>query len=991
MNLLRGMTALLIAGALGHGAQPVVRLYTTEDGLTRNFVSNIRRDSRGRLWFCTLDGLSLFDGSRFSSYTTSDGLPHSVVTDILDAGDGAYWLATGVGLYLFRPRTAAPASFDKVPLAHAGAAANVLFRDASGQVWCGTSQGLERVVTGPWPHGETVRLMVANEGERPHDVRSLAQDKTGSVWIGTGAGLLRYQSGAVTRFGDTCSDHSVRDLLVDRQGILWAGYRNGFGRIDVTRTPVRAVNSCFASGDRRGDVQSLHEGQDGTVWIGALGLSHYRPGGNPPLEFMNAGSLLGTQYIYSLAEDSAGNLWAAVGRNGVMRVLSPRFTHFEETDGLESVRVNTLTEGPDGTLYAVTGVRHTLNRLEGERFRAVDVRPPPLVSDFGPGVQHSALIDTRNEWWIATEQGLLRYPSTVRFEDLAHTAPKAHYGKGAGLPTNSIHRVFEDCGGNIWVGAAATVARWNAATEGWEDFSARIHGVLGHRGSLQSLAEDKAGNLWMGFRTHGLVRYSPGSLQLVSEGLPAGALQALLVDGKGRLWVGSAGGVARIDEPAAEAPRVSYALPAGRLRSPEVFSMAEDKQGRIYMATGKGIDRLDPATGEMVYYNAGIGPPSGETHVLYRDRSGAIWLGSSTGLTRYVPEPESLGPPEPPGIREVRVSGVPVLVSDQGERQVTLAPIAEDSGAIEISFGSVDFSVENRVRYRYRLLPVDTHWRESSGQRTVQYAGLGPNVYGFEVQAIGHAAAIPPAIAVVNFEVRGPLYARWWFLVLLGAAGVAILYAAHAYRLRHQLAMEKMRSQLAADLHDDLGSGLAEIAILTEVAKQQNSTTQLDFVAQRARELRRSMSDIVWSVDPAGDNLAHSIHRCRETAITLLGNIQLEFVAPPDSVTAAIRLTPQQRRQIVLWFKEAATNVARHAGASRVRVEIRNDGGRLAMAIQDDGCGFDAASVSEGNGLRSLRQRAKALRGELILETRPGEGTLAKLIAPLAGNASEEG
>jgi ligand-binding sensor domain-containing protein len=110
------MLVILLAQRLPcRAAQPVVRLFTTEDGLVRNWVTKIRRDSLGRLWFCTVEGLSLFDGQRFANYTTADGLPHRMVNDILEAGNGSYWLSTGAGLYRFRPRTAKPASFERAP------------------------------------------------------------------------------------------------------------------------------------------------------------------------------------------------------------------------------------------------------------------------------------------------------------------------------------------------------------------------------------------------------------------------------------------------------------------------------------------------------------------------------------------------------------------------------------------------------------------------------------------------------------------------------------------------------------------------------------------------------------------------------------------------------------------------------------------------------------------------------------------------------------
>ena len=147
-------------------AEPVVRLFTTEDGLVRNWVTRIRLDSQGRLWFCTVEGLSLFDGQRFANYGTQHGLPHRIVNDIVEAGDGTYWLATQAGLYRFRPRIAQAApSFDPVPLPGGPAArkVSVLLKTAGGEVWSGTEGGLFRVVTGERPHGLPVPLAIPSQ------------------------------------------------------------------------------------------------------------------------------------------------------------------------------------------------------------------------------------------------------------------------------------------------------------------------------------------------------------------------------------------------------------------------------------------------------------------------------------------------------------------------------------------------------------------------------------------------------------------------------------------------------------------------------------------------------------------------------------------------------------------------------------------------------------------------------------------------------------
>ena len=832
---------LLCLAAPAGAEQPVTRLYTTEDGLARNWVLRIRRDNRGRLWFCTVEGLSLFDGEKFSNYTTAQGLPHRIVNDIMDAGDGTYWLATGAGLYRFRPRSTTPAVFEKIPFEGlpAGVEATVLMRARNGELWCGTSGGLARV---PTPGRKELSLAIPGEtpGAR-FTILALAEDGLGSLWIGAGVGLFRYKDGIVTRVNAECPGETrpiVRALLSDR-GILWAGFTLGISRLDLTRDPIRVETQCFNPLDPLAGVQTFHRAADGEIWIGARGLFRRLPGAPKAERFpaFDGASMAGSQYIYDIAEDIGGNRWLAMNI-GVMRILRRGFSLFTEADGLESRYVHSVFTGQDGVLYVVTGPRRTLNRFDGERFHAIVPRVPGSVTSFGSG-EHAVVLQARDgDWWSVTGQGLLRYSGIARADELARRPPSAFYRKGNGLPSDVISRLYQDRNGGIWIGTAG-LTRWDRATGKIENFTEELQHILGGPTAMHSFAEDVAGNVWIGFFPAGLARYRGGHWEAVTDGLPTGAINALIVDHLGRLWVGSGlGGLARIDHPEATAPRFNSYLNGERMRSNHVVQLAEDRSGRIYIAGGRGVDRLDPATGAVLHFAAGSGPPSGETRILHRDRSGAIWFGSSYGLARYFPEPDPTGAPPAPAIREVRVSGVPVLVSDRGEERADIAAFSGGKGSIEIDFGSVDFSVGNRVLYQYRLVPVETEWRPPDTGRSVRYAGLGPNAYRFEVQALSSNGAVNPIAAAVAFRVQGPFWKTWWFFVLAGASSAGLVYSLYLLRLRHLLALERIRAHLAADLHDDLGSGLAEIAILTEVANRRGSAPGLDLVAARARELR---------------------------------------------------------------------------------------------------------------------------------------------------------
>jgi signal transduction histidine kinase/streptogramin lyase len=673
----------------------------------------------------------------------------------------------------------------------------------------------------------------------------------------------------------------------------------------------------------------------------------------------------------------------ALGTLGAARILRSGFTQFDEADGLESKRVQSVFETHDGALLAVSGARHTLNQFDGSRFTGIQP-PAPGIASFGWGEGEVVLEDRRGEWWVATGVGLLRYPKVARLSDLSHTLPKAIYRQEDGLPDIGVTRLFEDSRGDIWIGTGSGVARFRSGAGTLENLSPALRAALGHDSVPHSFTEDRSGALWIGFYQDGLVRYRDGRAEAIRQGLPAGSINSLLIDHAGRLWIASSRqGLARIDDPGATSPAIRGFTEADGVRGQHLFALAEDYSGRIYIAGGNGVDRLDPATGFAYHFTATGGLPAGETHRLFCDRHGQIWFASDFGLARYVPEADSMVPPAPPSIHEVRVSGVTTLVSDEGESQVGLLRLPAGRDSIEITYGSVDFTVGNNLRYRYRLAPGQSEWHAPGTVRTVHYAGIGPGSYRFEVQAVGPTGLPSAGVASVAFRIAAPFWKTWWFIAFAGSSIASLFLMAHFYRVRHLLAVERMRTQLAADLHDDLGAGLTEIAILTEVAKQQNNTRSLDDVAERARELRSAMGDIVWSIDPECDSLEGLIRRWRQAAFTLVGNESLEFLTPPDEETARVPLHPACRRHLLLLFKEALTNVARHSQATRVRIEVGMSPGMLALEVVDDGHGFDPAGVNSGNGLKNMTSRAEAVRGSLQVESIRGKGTRVRLRMPL--------
>ena len=253
------------------------------------------------------------------------------------------------------------------------------------------------------------------------------------------------------------------------------------------------------------------------------------------------------------------------------------------------------------------------------------------------------------------------------------------------------------------------------------------------------------------------------------------------------------------------------------------------------------------------------------------------------------------------------------------------------------------------------------------------------------MRALGAGATASPEVAGVRFVIARPVWQRVPFLALGGAIALAMAYGIHRLRLARLIALEQVRTRIATDLHDDIGSGLTRIAILAEGARRRHKARDpgmsgvLGAIASASRDLIDTTSDIVWAVNPRHDSLGDLTHRMRRFAEETLeeAGFSLTFSAPDDD--GELKLVSDVRREIYLVCKETITNIAKHAGASAAAVDLRVDGHRLRLTISDTGRGFDPDAPTDGTGLSSLRRRAAAIGGTIVVASSPGRGTRVTL------------
>jgi signal transduction histidine kinase len=222
---------------------------------------------------------------------------------------------------------------------------------------------------------------------------------------------------------------------------------------------------------------------------------------------------------------------------------------------------------------------------------------------------------------------------------------------------------------------------------------------------------------------------------------------------------------------------------------------------------------------------------------------------------------------------------------------------------------------------------------------------------------------------------------RWSVAILVLLAAAAAFGVQRARRARRR-EVERLRQRIASDLHDEIGSNLGSIALLSEMALRQPAGAQSDLaeINRVARETAASMRDIVWLIKPGANTPEDLVAKLRETAAVMLAGLDWKL----DCDGLASPLSLDCKRHALLIFKEALYNIRKHAAAERVTIRLAERDGMLELEIADDGSGFDPSAITAGHGLESLRQRAQAMGGSLEIESSPGQG--ARIIVRMKPN-----
>jgi ligand-binding sensor domain-containing protein/two-component sensor histidine kinase len=979
----RLIAAALLLAANASARHIPVQIFTTAQGLPRNSVTCMVPGKTGLLWLCTSEGLASFDGHRFRVFGPADGLPSRVVLDFAPSRKGGFWVVTdrGVCRLTATARIGEPCRLLKVPGTFAFSG---VFESKSGETWVIANSKILHVSS------DQTSLEATTFQAPPLQAIFMMEDApAGKLLVGTEKALFEWTPGAQgVKISAAIGEIGPQQTLLLPSGVRLIAATNGL----FQATP-QAGGYSFRRLSIPGSIRldAILQRRDGTIWIsgthGLIRLAIQPDGAVDIAEHLTSADGLPRGEIEILFEDDHSNLWGGSQAAGIFRLETSGFVTWSKADGLGEPRISSIFDDAFGRLLVTTswGDRQNIKVLNGKQFGDVELRHPAAMHSFGFGWNQIVARAHDGEWWVASAEGLLRFPPTPRVESLRQTNAAAVYDARSPLGCDSVFRVFEDSRHDIWISCLAPsrqLTRWQRSTgqsrhwtvsDGWPD---RAVGTV--------FRETAAGALWL--CTGGaVVRFRNDRFEVfpLPEG-PRAGIRDLLIDHAGRLWIATmTGGVFRCDRPDEQIPSFrQYSVLQG-LSTNSVRSLVEDRSGFIYAGTALGVDRIDteaPIESRRIrHFTTAEGLPDSEQNTAFRDRAGHLWFGTLDGLAEFVPTDLPRASPPDVYITRLRVRGEDLRLPWEGTRSLSL-DLAPDRNQAEIEFGGIDFRPGGSLLYQYRLGAGDQPWSTPSAQQIVNYASLPAGSLHFEVRAVDDEGRGAGG-ASLHLRVAAPLWRRWWFLT----SGVLVLLAAgsalYNFRVRNLLAMERLRVRIATDLHDDIGASLTQISILSEVARRSGAVSALTDIAEIARAVVQDMSDIVWAVNPRHDRLEDLVNRMRRFAGDTLGDIDFRFEAVnlPGERSVPLNI----RRPLYLVFKEAVNNVARHSGAGDVGIRLSVQGQSLLLRVDDDGRGFSVGKAATGEGLLNIRRRMRESGGSAEWDSHPGGGTRFRALFPM--------
>jgi ligand-binding sensor domain-containing protein/two-component sensor histidine kinase len=917
-------------------------VFDQSDGFPVSSLSGFTQDTNGFFWFGTAAGLYRFDGVEFRRWAKDkiSGWFYQVF-----AGPNGEVLVTSLPdatLYRVLPNEDAEIVIgpEEKPFANVHDAEFT----TNGRLWVSRLDAL-------FYRNDSRQWVIMPEEIRGNDrIWNLSASLDGALWVAT--------------------THSIWKIYPDLsyKKILTRSFNGYIGNV------IAHPDGSFFYMEKYPDGGKIFQWRDGqvterislktnlhyfllrgqTVWAsGDRYLIAFRP--DRPPEVLEAGkdAPIGGWMVL----DHEGSLWTSNGRD-LFQMPEPETEIWTPREGLPKLATIALTETEEGIwLSTWSGLGHLARGADWRAFDDHLMHQGQLCSD---GLGSLWLYDFHDFWerrhgkfirhrqqtrgvvngcdsapdgavWMSTNQGIWRLRSGQ--------SPKLV----SRVPAYDLSgNVLEDSKGRLWFTVNEDICHAPATLKTGQPVDWSCETIKGAR-AIGKPIELADGDLWLGTDNLGILRYTreqkwesiPASLQLISR------KEKPIRSPSGGAWILGVAGAFRV-------------LPRPDL--PDGWQVVEQ------LSNLQGI-------------------PAGGIADLIEASDGGLWLAASTGIA-HLPASARFPRLEPPRVKLIDLS-----INGQRVNSTMSLHIPPGRNQIEVRFAALSYRDRSRLRYQYKLHNNDP-WTEAGDSLPLfRFYDLGAGKYTVEIRASLDGVNWSSAPATIGFEVLSPWYLRWWAMDLFGLVVAIILFVWHRMRVRVLLQLERQRTRIAMDLHDEIGSGLGSIGILSSVAASQTISEEQRLemsirIAETADELGTSLTDIVWSLRTDVTTLESLAFHLTRRAESLFANYSTQLSTKFPDDWQSINLSLAARRNVLLIAVESLHNVAKHAQAKNVTMLFAPAAeSKWLMRIEDDGCGFSNSDGNNGSGMgmQTMQRRAEEIGAQLSITSKNGRGSVVSL------------
>ena len=1004
---------------------------SVDDGLSQSSVFSVFQDKRGFLWLGTNDGLNRYDGYRFVVYKPDPENIHSITGNrifvIFEDSKGTLWVGTEGGLNRYdraRDRFDSYIHNDNDPKSLINNQVHSICEDRAGRIWIGTRRGVSIYDRNRGTFENIVNIAGNNSSLSNNFVWDIFEDKASNIWVGTDRGLNKYNDKTKNfqRFyltGDTTNRfyrNTVFSIYEDSYNNLWVGTRGGLFKKAPGEKSFKLITNAPSNPHSlsHNNVYSILEDSNRNLWVGTLGggvsilsLSEYELNPDKGEYFevykndAKSNGSISNNFVWSLFKDKSGIVW--VGTDIGLNKFDPFYKRFNllredpsNPNSLISNDVTSILVDRENLLWF--GTRNGLSCYDqlNKSFINYTVAHPREIN-LKENFIKSLYEDNDKNIWIGTNGGGLICYNKQTHQSIVYLAEPGKPGK---LSDNKIMSICEDKQGILWLGTLGGLNRFDKKTGQFSFYKTNIQNPNSISNDYALVVfEDRDGILWIG-TNDGLNKFEPAKQKFTryqvlpgkKNGLSNSLIMSIAEDRNGILWVGTNGGLHAFDKKTEKFTRFAdINAPVNN----SIYGILQDKAGNLWLSTNKGLVKFNPQTKTVRSYTKADRLQSNQFNsgAAFLAKDGCMYFGGINGLNYFLPSQIQNNPVLPQVvITDFQIMNKHIAVSENSPLKNSITETKEivlsySDNVFSFEFAALHFAQPFENTYKYMLEGFDKEWQLSGTRRFVTYTNLDPGEYYFHVKGANNDGLWSEPGTVLKVVIVPPFWHRWWFIVTMCLLISALIYLGFYLRMRQLLAIERIRFNIAADLHDDIGTKLTEISMLSDMVyhfapeQLKPEYENVNKIGNIARSMIDNLSDIIWLIKPEQDTLKVLFFKLKDSfeEILSMSNILLYF--GDLDILDSIKLTMEQRKNLLRIIKEALHNSIKHSQCHHIWLSAEMIGKELHINVKDDGKGFDTGAKTERNGLVNMKKRAENIKGKLWIHSELNKGTTVTFIA----------